>query len=416
LIFSDLDPTTQAITFEIRLGNGDGTFQLPSGFLPPNLSGTDFAVADFNNDGNPDLALSAGDGAQIHLSRGTEGFAPGPGQTAEDTFSFEVSSVWTADINGDGKPDVIVNSSAAHVGPDSGIAQQIGIFLSNGDGAFGGEQIPLVGSAGHDEFNFGGSNLVTRVWLGDFNGDGFADILDVREVSCNPPICKAGEFVELNLGKGDGSFTSIPSPIGQPVPDAFHDLNGDHLDDAISIGTNAIEVALNTSPLPPDFTVNPSTKSLRLKRGGQVSESLWLPARGAFSEIIVLTCVVAGATPSPACTVSPSSVIPGKTATLTVNASTLTVSVPTSHLSGGLFASFLPFGLLGCVLVAAVDDSRRTWFSWILLMVVIIVPTGCGTGSGGGPSPPPTTESYTLTVTATSGSLQHSTTVNVTLD
>src|SRR5205807_740219 len=104
-------------------GNGDGTFQPPvpiitavNGFFSTNL-----IVADFNNDGRPDLAI----GPYVLLNSGN-GTTPFSAVVGNDSYS---SLLAAADVNGDGRMDLV--SSAP-----SGVE----VLLGNGDGTF---QFPL---------------------------------------------------------------------------------------------------------------------------------------------------------------------------------------------------------------------------------------------------------------------------------
>jgi type II secretory pathway component GspD/PulD (secretin) len=118
----------------IFLGNGDGTFgttALPRQDFPAGTNPTSIAVADYNVDGRPDLAVTAQGDNSVALLLGAGG-------GAFSTF-FELAlqnapdSCVTADFNGDGIPDlavtnnqsnsmsVILNSSS-FLGSNSGIA------------------------------------------------------------------------------------------------------------------------------------------------------------------------------------------------------------------------------------------------------------------------------------------------------
>jgi hypothetical protein len=78
---------------------------------------------------------------------------------------------------------------------------------------------------------------------------------------------------------------------------------------------------------------------------------------------------------------------------------------------------------LGLLLLPFAGRLRRTGRRWkgTAWLVVALAGaalaaglTGCGGSSSSNTSPPPP-QSYTLTITATSGSLSHSTTVNLTV-
>jgi hypothetical protein len=115
-------------------------------------------VADINGDGKPDLVMS---GALLYGRGGSQIYHPSGLKVAlgngDGTFSVSTSqpfatysSVALADINGDGKPDLItVLSSTVYV------------QLGNGDGTF---QVPQSVGTGQS------------VVVGDFNGDGWLDL------------------------------------------------------------------------------------------------------------------------------------------------------------------------------------------------------------------------------------------------
>jgi len=82
--------------------------------LPPRLSGLGVAAADVNNDGWPDIFLTAGDGNhRLYLNDGKGGFREAPG--SREVFRWKISSaedtpagVCIADVNRDGLPDVVI--------------------------------------------------------------------------------------------------------------------------------------------------------------------------------------------------------------------------------------------------------------------------------------------------------------------
>ena len=121
-------------TISVLLGNGDGTFQ-PAVSYPVGFEPAEIAVADFNGDGYLDLAVAsigcapcpAGaltGGVYVFLGHGDGTFgAPvnvEPGESAE--------TIAAGDLNGDGKPDLVVGSSGG-----TGFSFAI---INNGDGTF----------------------------------------------------------------------------------------------------------------------------------------------------------------------------------------------------------------------------------------------------------------------------------------
>ena len=114
-------------TVDVLLGNGDGTFQAAQSYAA-GPSPSFVAVADFNGDGIPDLAvadggvaLQPGGAVSVLLGNGDGTF-----QTAQSyTVPSSAHAVAVADVNGDGIADLAVSQ-------DSGVS----VLLGNGDGTF----------------------------------------------------------------------------------------------------------------------------------------------------------------------------------------------------------------------------------------------------------------------------------------
>ena len=163
----------------------------------------------------------------------------------------------------------------------------------------------------------------------------------------------------------------------------------------------------------PDFSMSLATTSLNVMRGAQTSVQLNFLAQGGFSGTIALTCLVTGLAPMPTCGLSPNSVTPGYSATLTVDARQLIASQrPVNPFAGTgrLYAAGLPFGLAVCVLAASLDKKRRR--NWLLgsILLGLSLPAACSGGSNPAPA-----QNFTITVTASSGALQHTSNVTVTV-
>lgn len=172
----------------------------PLGLTTPTNSPQAAAVGDFNGDGIPDLAVSAGGPLQplvifLGNANGTYTTVVGP---SINTYSF--GPIVVADFNGDGKQDMAVLNANSSV---------VTILLGNGDGTF-----TITGSS--PASGSGPSQLAE----GDFNGDGIPD-LAVTDTSTNS--------ITILLGKGDGTFTASGSPTvgSSPYAIAAGDFNGD---------------------------------------------------------------------------------------------------------------------------------------------------------------------------------------------
>jgi FG-GAP-like repeat len=103
----------------ILIGNGDGTFRTPLVLTSPQLNlPQQVAVADYNGDGFQDLALSLGDGS-FGLMQIRNGNGDGTFQAAmhylqpPPTSSLGGIFIASAHLNGDTKPDIVLNIGGA---------------------------------------------------------------------------------------------------------------------------------------------------------------------------------------------------------------------------------------------------------------------------------------------------------------
>src|SRR5207302_4126551 len=128
----DLAVTNAGSTVSVLLGNGDGSFQSKQDFDAGN-GPEGLAAGDFNGDTRPDLAVADQGGNTVTVLLANPPVISGPRGTAsfqaKQDFATGASplAVATADVNGDGKPDLLVANGAGN---------SVSVLMGNGNGHF----------------------------------------------------------------------------------------------------------------------------------------------------------------------------------------------------------------------------------------------------------------------------------------
>jgi uncharacterized protein (DUF2141 family) len=178
LVFSSVSPFGGTSYFTYA-GNGDGTFGSAGTLGVSGLVHGNPAIADFNGDGKLDLAFAdfsyPSNIISVFFGKGDGTFqAP-----VSSTISQAVASVVAADVNGDGKLDLIADGSC--------------VYFGKGNGTF------TQGSC-----NTLPAGLYVRYFdVADFNGDGKLDIVTLGGFENVSPF---RQVVTIALGNGDGTF------------------------------------------------------------------------------------------------------------------------------------------------------------------------------------------------------------------
>ena len=200
----------------VSLGNGDGTFQTPtvlatlSAAAPGNI-----VFADFNGDGILDFEGSVSGQVSVYLGS-TTGFVLPVVLTTPDSV-YDSCGETVGDLSGDSKPEIVsVNCN------DSTIT----IYVNNGDGSFlAGVYYDVAKNSASDTVVYVYPYFVT---IADINGDGKNDIISSNYY---------GGDVTLLFGNGDGTV-NVPT-MGYAVggypynPALVGDFNGDGLADIL---------------------------------------------------------------------------------------------------------------------------------------------------------------------------------------
>jgi FG-GAP-like repeat/Abnormal spindle-like microcephaly-assoc'd, ASPM-SPD-2-Hydin len=193
--------------------NGPRNYPVGASGLTPNT----VAIADFNGDGFPDIAVANNSSNDVSV------LLQNPNGTFQTAVSYAVGhqpmSIQVGDVNGDGKADLILVNNADNT---------IGILLGNGDGTFQPQQTTVLPVSAQ-------YNLYPLLVAGDWNADGKTDVA----VAGSLPI--AGQYaLSVLLSNGDGTFQPPINYSPAELPEALNasDFNGDGKLDLVTVDFN----------------------------------------------------------------------------------------------------------------------------------------------------------------------------------
>jgi Bacterial Ig-like domain (group 3)/FG-GAP-like repeat/FG-GAP repeat len=373
--------------FGVQLGNGDGTFQAPvatttySGTNPPPtaFSPTISAVANVNKDNFPDVFLvlpgqivegTLQNEVELFVAKGDGSFKspatltltgnilpPSLGSRAGSPFAF-------ADLNGDGKVDLVAGGASA-----DGTIPELAIALGNGDGTF---QTATI-------LTFQGFGFLDSPSIADFDGDGKLDVYANGNLTIGGGIFPGqGNGSVQTVSNGDGTVSapqSVLLAVSQGSTAA--DLNGDGKPDLL-VGN---VVLLNKAG---GLVVGATTTSLTA-----------VPTTATAGQNVTLTATVAA--------------IDGGTPTGTVTFYDGTTSLGTGSLSSGTAAYSTTSLAVGSHSITASYGGDANYASSTSVPVTVTITSSSpgdftiGLSPTSGTVTPGDSSSSTITITPTGG-------------
>ena len=333
----------------VLLGNGDGTFAAPTlstaGYSPISI-----AVADFNGDGIPDLAVANyGDDTVSIIIGNADGLFP-VSASSNIAVGSEPMSVVVGDFNSDGIPDLAVANSGSNT---------VTILLGKGDGTFSQTANGTVGV---------GSMPVSLAAV-DLNGDGTSDvaIADLGDNAGTVVLSNPNQTAQMTLDIAAGG-------IGTDL------VAADYPGDSNFGPSESNSLAVSQQVVTPTVTVTPTPSSI------------------TNAQVLAVTVAVNGSSQAPTGTVtltsgnysSAASSLSSGTVTITIPAGSLTLGIDT------LTANYAP------------DSSSKNTYSSSTGSASVVVapptpitPTVTITPSSSGIT---TTQDLTVTVAVNGGS------------
>ncbi|HEY0702064.1 MAG TPA: VCBS repeat-containing protein, partial [Candidatus Acidoferrales bacterium] len=259
----------------VFLGKDDGTYQPGVNLALPNEESTYAVIDDLNNDGNLDIVVLSGSSFSIFLGKGDGTFQPVQNVSPAGSNPFFMIGFITADVNGDGKKDIVDADGEIFLGAGDGVTytlaptrgfplftgssaaaptivsadfnndkkldvaiddgSTIHIFLGNGDGTFKtGPAYATIGDLGFILAVDLDGDGNTDIWSG-FAGKGlYGDDIDSSDAYAL-------------MGNGDGTFQGAPNLPVKYAQTNLADLNGDGRPDLVNFTTNSSnQSVLNT--------------------------------------------------------------------------------------------------------------------------------------------------------------------------
>jgi hypothetical protein len=280
------DVNCTASSVGVLLGNGDGTFKPAVAYASGGLYADSVAVADVNGDGKPDILVgNCGRPNVIRCLNGSVGVLLGNGDgTFQPVVNFHLggfgaASVVVADLRGDGNLDLLVATGST-------IGSSVGVLLGNGDGTF---QTVVT-------YSTGGLTALS-VAVADVNGDSKPDLVVANW--CTDVNCTAST-VGVLLGNGDGTFqTVVPYDSGGIYANSvvIGDVNGDgKLDVVVGNGSTSPTVASGNVAVLLGNGDGTFQKAVRYNRGGYGASSVTIADVNGDGkpDLVVANCSTSG--------------------------------------------------------------------------------------------------------------------------
>jgi hypothetical protein len=214
----------------ILLGKGNGRFKLVNAYGVNDEVPEFVRAGDFNHDGKADIAVTLNNpgGVSVLLGNGDGSFQNPVFYAVEDG----PQDLAIADVNNDGNLDLLAVNECGHT--DGCRQGTISVLLGNGNGTFQTQQSYFAGL------------FPLEVAVGDFNGDRNLDL--VLNLPCGTDSsCVSNGGVGVLLGNGDGTFQNVMNYAGTGMDTARVGtgfLAGVETPDIVALNYNSANITL----------------------------------------------------------------------------------------------------------------------------------------------------------------------------
>jgi subtilase family serine protease len=208
--------------------------------------------------------------------------------------------------------------------------------------------------------------------------------------------------------------------IGYSAGPGYDQVTGWGTVDATNLVHEWTSVKPNTgNTVTPDFSLALSSTSLTVSRGSSAATTATISPLNAFYGTVSFSCQVSSSLSNTTCTAITASVVGQGNTIINVTAASQSGILGFRGLGGKTNYGLWMMAFAALLLAAffgfsnrALSGLRRISLAGILTLGAVVL-VGCGNGSG---SSTPSEQTGTLTIVATSGSIQHTSTIPVTVD